>query len=233
MTGGEWIRYRCSNKIYWGEFRCDPSNTRAHDQCSTSSCKNRAHSEECEPLRGTGDTANVVGNVTPAADYNIRCDLVAARICFRSGLPIEIVGWELCRSEATFTEAEIQHYKKDIGSILSKFTIDCNAFPLTTNQMWFGDPGLGLPDPVEIAIAIDPSRCTKLTNSHVEIACEGTFARGMIVVDKLNVTVNTTAKVVMWTRVNQDATTPVKGCWELDIAGWKSFLKKCVRSPVK
>lgn len=136
-----------------------------------------------------------------------------------------MVGWELCRGEANFTEAEIQAYKKDIGTILSRFTIDCNAFSLTTNQMCLGDPGLGLSDPVAIAIAIDPSLFTKIINSHVEIECEGTFARGMIVVDKINVTVNTTARVAMWTRVNQDATTPVKNCWELDIAGWKAFLK--------
>lgn len=72
---------------------------------------------------------------TPASEYTVWCDLGTARICFRSGLPIEMVGWELCRGEANFTEAEIQAYKKDIGTILSKFTIDCNAFSLTTNQM--------------------------------------------------------------------------------------------------
>ena len=41
--------------------------------------------------------ACTVGNVTPAAEYNIWCDPEAARVVFRSGLPIEMVGWELCR----------------------------------------------------------------------------------------------------------------------------------------
>ena len=47
-----------------------------------------------------GGAACTVGNVTPAAEYNIWCDPEAARIVFHSGLPIEMVGWELCRGEA-------------------------------------------------------------------------------------------------------------------------------------
>ena len=37
------------------------------------------------------------GNVTPAAEYNMWVDPEAARMVFRSGLPIEMVGWQLCR----------------------------------------------------------------------------------------------------------------------------------------
>ncbi len=42
-----------------------------------------------------GGAANTVGNVTPAAEYNIWVDPEAAKIVFHSGMPCEMVGWEL------------------------------------------------------------------------------------------------------------------------------------------
>ena len=49
------------------------------------------------------------GNVTPAAEYNIWVDPEAARIVMRSGLPIELIGWQLCRGDAVLAEADIEH----------------------------------------------------------------------------------------------------------------------------
>ena len=179
-----------------------------------------------------GGAACQVGNITPAAEYNIWCDPEAARVCFRSGLPIEMVGWELCRGDANLFEEEMRFYKEEIDTALSHFTIDCNASALKTNQDWLGDPGIGLPDPVAMAIAIDPALCTKMSKHHVEIECEGTFTRGMTVVDELNVTVHDTDNVGMWIPITADGSPHVSVCWELDVPGWKALLERCVRAEV-
>ncbi len=176
-----------------------------------------------------GGAACTVGNITPAAEYNIWCDPEAARMCFRSGLPIEMVGWELCRGEANLTDEDMRYCKEAIDTPLSHFTVDCNISALETNRQWLGDPGLGLPDPVAMAVAIDPTICTRSSKHYVDVECDGTYTRGMTVVDQLGVTVHDTANVEMWRPHVEKGEPWVTVCWEIDAARWKDLLYQTMR----
>jgi purine nucleosidase len=171
-----------------------------------------------------GGAANCVGNITPAAEYNIWCDPEAARMVFRSGLPVEMVGWELCRGDANLSDAEMRYCKDGINTPLSHFAIDCNAHALTSSREWLSDPGLGLPDPVAMAVAIDPSICTQRSKHYVEVECDGTYTRGMTVVDQRNVTPYDTANVAMWQEVVGKGAPHIDVCWQIDTARWKALL---------
>lgn len=179
-----------------------------------------------------GGAANVVGNITPAAEYNIWCDPEAARMVFRSGLPIEMVGWELCRGEANLTDEDMAYCKNVINTTYAHFSIDCNYSALAANRNWLGDPGLGLPDPTAMAIAIDPTIATRTSKHYVEVECDGMFTRGMTVVDQCNVTPYDTENVEMWQPLVKKGEPHITVCWELDAKRWKQLLYDLLQEEV-
>ena len=160
-----------------------------------------------------GGAANTVGNITPAAEYNIWVDPEAARMVYHSGIPLVQVGWELCRGDANLLEEDIQ-YIRSFGTVYGDFTIDCNRQAIQTNREWLGDPALPLPDPVTMAIALDPDICKRRSKHFVDIETDSELTRGMTVVDERNVT---------------DNDPNVDVVWEIDIKAWKELLYQVLR----
>jgi purine nucleosidase len=170
-----------------------------------------------------GGAACTVGNVTPAAEYNIWCDPEAARACFRSGMPIEMVGWELCRGPAVLDAADIARVRA-LDTPLARFAIDCNATALEANRRLFGEDGIGLPDPVAMAVALDPTLVKRRSRHAVDVECEGTLTRGMTVVDALDVVRRGLAQLAGWPAEAAAREPHVSVCWELDVPRFKSML---------
>ncbi len=168
-----------------------------------------------------GGAACTVGNITPAAEYNIWCDPEAARLVFHSGLPVEMVGWELCRKQANLLPDEIQRLRA-LDTPLANFTIDCNRTAIQANHRQSGDPGLALPDPVAMAITLDPSVCTRASRHYVDVETRSELTRGMTVVDALGVA-GDSRNAPHWAPLTT-APPCVTVCWSIDIGRWKQML---------
>jgi purine nucleosidase len=160
------------------------------------------------------------GNVTPAAEYNIWVDPEAARIVMHSGLPVELIGWHLCRGEAVLGPDDIAHVE-GFGTKLAHFAVECNSHARVALRIQTGEDGICLPDPVAMCLALDPSVGADWSEHYVEVETESELTRGMTIVDRLNVADDERNRAV-WEAAFEGR--KAKVCWSIDNERWKESL---------
>jgi purine nucleosidase len=124
-----------------------------------------------------GGVSDHLGNMAPVDEFNVWVDPVAAKVVFSSGMALKMVGLDISRKHADFTPHEAAKLR-GVGTPLAEFCVDIQRVLLNE---W--DGGFELPDPIAMAVALDPAVATRTERRFVTVETGGEWCRGQTVVD--------------------------------------------------
>jgi purine nucleosidase len=126
-----------------------------------------------------------VGNITPAAEFNIYVDPEAAQVVFASGVPITVMPLDVTHKALT-TAPHVAGFRA-MGTRVGEMVASWTDFFERFDKEKYGSEGAPLHDPCVIAYLLEP---TLFSGRHVNVEIEtgSDLTRGMTVADWWRVT---------------------------------------------
>lgn len=141
-----------------------------------------------------------VGNITPAAEFNIYVDPEAAEIVFRSGVPLTVMPLDVTHKALT-TRSRVEAFR-NLGTRTGEMVAAWTDFFERFDKEKYGSEGAPLHDPCTVAYLLEPDLFTG-RHINVEIETQSVLTRGMTVADWWRVT-DRTANATFIGDVNSD-----------------------------
>jgi inosine-uridine nucleoside N-ribohydrolase len=127
--------------------------------------------------------STTIGNITPAAEFNVYADPEAAAAVFACGAPIWMAGYNVTR-QTGFTQPEIDRLRRG-GGRTAAVVADLMQFYLDGQRRVFGLDVAPMHDVCALFPFVRPDLLTHVETS-VEVELSGRLTRGMTVCDLRN-----------------------------------------------
>jgi inosine-uridine nucleoside N-ribohydrolase len=125
-----------------------------------------------------GGAANVPGNITPAAEFNLWADPEAACRVFESGIPISMVGLDVC--EQTHLDEDVVRQLAAAPSELARFVARAVQPWIELRRNVFAASDLHLYDSLAVAVAFRPD-LVRTREAFVAVETAGSHTAGATV----------------------------------------------------
>ncbi|MER5999274.1 nucleoside hydrolase [Nonomuraea angiospora] len=128
--------------------------------------------------------ADLWGNVSATAEFNVWADPEAARVVLQAATPDQVtwIGWDVSRRDAVMTPAD-QLRLEQLGTPMATFAHRVNRTVAEWARDVTGLSGYDLPDPVAMAVALRPELAVERERAYVDVAL-GDETRGQLIIDR-------------------------------------------------
>jgi purine nucleosidase len=128
--------------------------------------------------------ADLWGNVSATAEFNVWADPEAACVVLQAATPDQVtwIGWDVSRRDAVMTPADQLRLER-IGTPMATFAHRVNRTVAEWARDVTGLSGYDLPDPVAMAVALRPELAVERERAYVDVAL-GDETRGQLIIDR-------------------------------------------------
>lgn len=122
------------------------------------------------------------GNTTPVAEFNVYVDAEAYSILLKSGIPLTIIGFDVCLGDAALTQKDM-NLLLSCGKKEAEFSIKCNLSLLEYNLQRSNEYIIDLPDAVAMGVVLWPDIIVKQKVCYCHVCTIEEAAYGQVIIN--------------------------------------------------